>query len=133
VIEKLRDSRGWQLLVITSLILVVPLMADINGRIGVLRRMHQQQALLNQELAEARAEREALEKQLQFVTSDAYLEQWARVEARMARPGEVAIIPLYQGQTQPETSASGASPSPDAALSTSQQWHRLFFDDATSP
>jgi hypothetical protein len=108
-------------------------MADINGRIGVLRRMHQQQALLNQELAQARAEREALEKQLQFVTSDAYLEQWARVEARMARPGEVAIIPLYQGQTQPATSASEASPSPDAALSTSQQWHRLFFDDATSP
>ena len=133
MIEKLRDSRGWQLLVITSLILVVPLMADINGRIGVLRRMHQQQTLLNQELARARAEQETLEKQLQFVTGDEYLEQWARIEARMTRPGEVAIIPLYQEQTQPETSASGASSPTDASLSTSQQWHRLFFDDATSP
>ena len=133
MIEKLRDSRGWQVLIITSLILVVPLMADINGRIGVLRRMHQQEARLNKELAQAQAEQETLEKQLQFVTSDAYLEQWARIEARMTRPGEVAIIPLYQEQTQPETSASRATSSADASLSTSQQWHRLFFDDATSP
>jgi cell division protein FtsB len=134
VSEKLRDSRGWQLLIITSLILVVPLMADINGRIGILRRMHQQEARLNQELTQAQAEREALKARLQFVSGDEYLEQWARVEARMTQPGEVAIIPLYPESTQSETSASTTDSSPtDTSPSTSEQWHRLFFDAATNP
>jgi cell division protein FtsB len=134
VSEKLRDSRGWQLLIITSLILVVPLMADINGRIGVLRRMHQQQTQLNQELTQAQADREALKARLQFVIGAEYLEQWARIEARMTQPGEVAVIPLYAESTQSETSASTADPSPvDTSPSASEQWHRLFFDAATNP
>jgi cell division protein FtsB len=134
VSEKLRDSRGWQLLIITSLILVVPLMADINGRIGVLRRMHQQEARLNRELTEAQAEQEDLEARLQFVSGDEYLEQWARVEARMTQPGEIAIIPLYEESTPSEASAPSAnSPLADTSPSASEQWHRLFFDAATNP
>ena len=134
MIEKLRDSRGWQLLIITTLVLIVPVMADINGRIGVIRRMRREEARLSQELAEARAEHEALEAQLRSVATEAYLEQWARVEARLTLPGEVAIIPLFPERTGAETSAFDDNPSTaDAPPSVPEQWRRLFFDDAVNP
>lgn len=133
MIEKLRDSRGWQLLTIIALILIVPLLADINGRLGIMRRMRQEEARLSQELAEAQAEHEALQAELEAVTQEAYLEQWARVYARMSLPGEVAIIPFSPDQSEPATSALDSnSSSEDASVAVSEQWLRLFFDEPTS-
>jgi cell division protein FtsB len=134
MIEKLRDSRGWQLLTITTLILIVPLMADINGRIGVIRRMQQREAQLNRQLDQERQVREELRSQLEQVTDDAYLERWARVDARMTLPGEVAIIPLFPEQFEPVVSAPVNNlPETDAPASISEQWRRLFFDAAPDP
>jgi cell division protein FtsB len=134
MIERLRDSRGWQLLIITTLILMVPLMADINGRIAVIRRMRLEETRLSRDLTNARAEREALQAQFQFVTDDAYLERWARVEARLTRPGEVAVIPLFREQNPGGTQAFGDRPSTtDTSLSIPEQWRQLFFDDAANP
>jgi cell division protein FtsB len=134
MIEGLRESRGWQLLLIAALILIVPLMVDINGRIGVIRRMRQEETRLEGELAEVQAEHAALQAELEFVASDAYLEQWARIDARMTQPGEVAIIPLIAEPSAQMAPAPESSPSRTAPpLSIPEQWHRLFFDDAAAP
>jgi cell division protein FtsB len=134
VIEKLYDSRGWQLLLIAALILVVPLTVDINRRMGVIRRMRQEEALFIQELANVQQEHEALQAELEFVRSDGYLEQWARVEARMTLPGEVAVIPLLAESSDPLAPESENSPPPnDAARPIDEQWHRLFFDEPVAP
>jgi cell division protein FtsB len=135
MIQKLRESRGWQLLIIAGLILLMPLIVDINGRISVIRRMHQEQARLQQELADIQAEQEALQTQLDFVASDAYLEQWARVDARMTRPGEVAIIPApahASEQTTPDLE-NDLFPATDPPPSIPEQWRRLFFGNVTAP
>jgi cell division protein FtsB len=130
VIEKLRESRGWQILLIAVLILILPLMVDINRRMSVIRRMRQEEARLEKELAEMQAEHEALQAQLEFVATDAYLEQWARVEARMTQPGEVAIIPLMVEPSEGAAPGSeGSSPHTDTPSSISEQWHHLFFGD----
>lgn len=133
MIDKLRESRGWQLLIITALILIVPLLADINGRLGIMRRMRQEEARLSQELAEAQAEHEALQAELEAVTQEAYLEQWARVYARMSLPGEVAIIPFSSDQAESAASALESNrSSEDASVAISEQWLHLFFDEPTS-
>jgi cell division protein FtsB len=133
MIEKLRESRSWQLFIITTLILIVPLLADINGRLSIMRRMRLEEVRLGQELSEAQAEHEALEAQLEWVTQEAYLEQWARVNARMSLPGEVAIIPFSPQQVEQAASAVESNPSPeDTSPAISEQWLRLFFDETTS-
>lgn len=128
MVEKLRESRGWQLLAITSLILIVPLLVDINSRMENKRRMRQEQARLEAELAEVQAINEALQQELEYVTSDEYLEEWARVEARMSRPGEVAIIPLVEESSgSAATDLESASSDTKESLSISEQWRHLFF------
>lgn len=131
VIEKLHESRGWQLLLIAVLILILPLMVDINRRMSIIRRMRQEEARLEKELAEVQAEHEALQRQLEFVVTDAYLEQWARVDARMTQPGEVPIIPLIIEPSEGTAPGlEGSSPRTGTSTSIPEQWHRLFFGDA---
>ena len=133
MIEKLHESRGWQFLLIAALILVVPLIADVNRRMGDIRRMHQKETELEQELTAVQAEQEALQEQLEYVNSDAYVEEWARVEARMTLTDEVAIVPVITEPTQQTGSAEGPSPPGDTSSSISNEWRSLFFDDATAP
>lgn len=130
MIEKLGRSKSWQFLLIIALILIVPLTVDINRRISVLRRMHQEEARLTQELTEAQDEQSELQAQLEYVNSDAYVEEWARVEARMTLPGETAFIPLTGREVETDqTPPAGAAA--DSNLSIPQQWRRLFLGDAT--
>jgi cell division protein FtsB len=134
MVDKLRESRSWQLLLIATLVLLIPLMADISHRMSVLHRMHQKRAQLTLQLAQARAENDELNAQLEFVAGDAFLEQWARVEARLARPGEVAAIPLFEDQTRRRFTALDDKPSSEGTPSSMpQQWRRLFFDEPATP
>jgi len=68
-----------------------------------------------------------------FVESDAFVEQWARSEGKMVRPGEVLVVPL--------TTSRGAQPTPTpqvfVEVETSppdpepwELWWSLFFDSA---
>ena len=49
---------------------------------------------LEQAVATQEAIRAYLTATLQHVQTDAYVEEWAREEARMAKPGEVVMIPV---------------------------------------
>ncbi|MBL8120744.1 MAG: hypothetical protein JNJ78_24695 [Anaerolineae bacterium] len=71
-------------------------------------------------------------KERDYVRSDAFVENWARDEGKMARPGEVLIIPV------PSQSIAEATPEPqqpEIQVSTDpeqpenwQLWWALFFD-----
>jgi cell division protein FtsB len=134
MINKLRNSRGWQIALVTSVVLLAVLVSDVSGRMSILRRMHQEKGRLSQELALARTERESLRTNLRSVQSDGYLDEWARVEARLTRTGEVAIIPVMADQIQ--LPQFGQEPTPDdeeGATSNPDQWRRLFFDAPKNP
>jgi hypothetical protein len=114
--------------------LLLPLAADISGRMAILQRMHQEKARLDQELVAAREERDALKSELQSVGEDAYLEKWARVDARLTRPGEVAIIPLFIEQMPRSRLNLTEKPTLDgSSVSTADKWRRLFFDNLSTP
>ncbi len=133
MIEKLRESKSWQFLLIAALILILPLMVDVTGRIGVIQRMHEEKVRLEQEIAAKETEHQTLEERFGWVTSDVYLEQWARVDARMSLPGEVVVIPLHDEQVERSLTGQGKHASKSDADPIAQQWHQLFFDDATTP
>lgn len=55
-------------------------------------------------VATREAERDALTATLAYVQSDAYVEEWAREEMKMAKPGEVVVIPVVSAErAEPES------------------------------
>jgi cell division protein FtsB len=132
MVDRLRNLRSWQLLVVTSLVVLLPLMADLHGRLALLRRMRQEEIRVTRELERLRSEQTTLRAQLEFVREEAYVERWARVELRMTRPGEVGLIPIYQRQPQEVPSTDTASVvAGDSYFDIPEQWRQLFFSEAT--
>jgi cell division protein FtsB len=72
---------------------------------------------LEQALATQEAQQAYLTATLTYVHTDAYVEEWAREEAKMAKPGEVVVIPIVgKGGQAP---ASTPTAEPDAAPAAS--------------
>lgn len=115
-------------------ILAISLLLAINfsGRIAAGRRIEGQRNELEWSIQTLEAEATALRSELGFVSSDAFVEQWARGEGRLVRPNEVLIVPV-PGQTtpQPPPAAPIALPTrdPDPAAQNWQLWWQIFFDD----
>ena len=110
-----------------AVVMCIPLIAGFNARMTIIQQMNQEERQLARGIAEEQARRAELEKLHAFVKSDAYVEYWAREEARMAYPGEVAIIPVPQ-----ESSPPAPTPVPIAQQSTSPlgDWWAVFFDSS---
>jgi cell division protein FtsB len=81
-----------------------------SNQIALARQMLDEARRLEQELSAEEARVAELESQLEMVQTDVYVERWARERARMARPGEIVIIPVGATPEGP------APPSPTPAL-----------------
>ena len=68
----------------------------------------------------------ALEKQMEYYESPAFVEDWAHDQGKMVRPGETLVIPVYERQEQvgdPVVIAAAEQSLPEWQL-----WWSLFFD-----
>ena len=85
--------------------------------------MRAEERRLEQAVAAKQARNDELRRQLTYVKSDEYVERWARVEARMVKPGEVAIVPLVAVIEPPQ-----AEPAPveEPAPRSQPLWIRLW-------
>jgi hypothetical protein len=66
-----------------------------------------------------------------FAQSDAFIQQWARSEGKMVRPGEILIVPLALGSTPvptviPEVFVQQETTRPEPE--NWELWWSLFFD-----
>jgi cell division protein FtsB len=119
--------------VMFAAILAVGLLLAINfsSRIAAGQPLQETYDQVSQEVEDLRAEQADLVVERDYVRSDAYVERWARDEGKMAREGEVLVIPVPAGVS--------AEPTPsfqvDVPFETSppepeswQVWWSLFFD-----
>ncbi len=108
-----------------AVLLLVLLMMNLNSRLAEYFRLSSQRDQLSTQVAESLATKMALETQVAYATSDQAVEDWARNEGHLARPGDKVIIPLTPvGQTiQPEVQAT---PTP-TKVENWQVWWALFF------
>jgi cell division protein FtsB len=93
------------------------------------RQMRVEEARLEQAVATKQAYHDELTAQLEYVQSDEYVEQWAREDARMARPGEVAVVVLDDADTATEADAtpkSTATPEPEPKSFWAELWELIF-------
>jgi cell division protein FtsB len=126
-------NQGSSLQIVFGSILAISLLLAINfsGRIAAGRQIDTKRDALDQSISTLQAQATALQSELNFVNSDAFIGQWARKEGRMVKPNEVLIVPV-PGPMTPEP-----SPTPFVSTVTDLQnqqpnnwklWWQLFFD-----
>lgn len=116
----LRSTRLWLIILI---LLAIPLISEFNARLIINRQLFEEEARLQNEIVDEQARLTFLENYLAFVNSDVAVEWWARVRARMVRPGEIAVVPQ-----SPDDATSDANViQPNEARDPAFEWWAAFF------
>lgn len=118
-----------------AVILAVGLILAINfsSRIAAGRPLLEAYNNIQTEIAILEREQQALQEELDYALSDAYVEQWARENGKMILPGERLVIPVPSGNVMTPTPI----PLPINDFETGEVepqpwelWWILFFDSA---
>ena len=105
-------------------VVAMPLFAEFNARLAVSRQLFEEEARLQREIAVEQARSAFLQAYEQHLQTDAYVEWWARVSARMSRPGEIAVVPQLPTDPALAVAPSAASNLP---RDTASEWWAAFF------
>ncbi len=89
-------------------------------------RLNQQADSLRREMAELKAQNERLQKQVQYLESDAALEMLAREQLGWVRPSETGIVTVPPKKTVPAV-AAGNPPSAPSEKPKWQRWWEFLF------
>lgn len=123
--------------VMFAVILTIGLMLAIqfSSRITAERDLINIRDTVQQEIDLLEREQISLQEQFEFVASDAYVEEWARRDARMVRNGDLLFVPVPSvntieqlqqvAQVQTFTSVDTTLPEPE----NWELWWALFFDN----
>jgi cell division protein FtsB len=115
------------IIVITiSLFLVV----DFARRTAATYNIKNEESRLEEQVAAAQSRHHALQAQLRYVQSDAYVEEIARTQLKWVRPGEIAVVVMATPQPTPLPSADDQPAAADVPPPQSpwQAWWLRFFD-----
>ena len=77
----------------------LPVLGAFNARLAVSRQLLEEETRLQHAIDYERSRAQLLEKYEQYAKTDAYVEGWAR-RARMAKPGEIAVVPVMPADTE---------------------------------
>ncbi len=120
--------------IVFALILSIGLLLVINfsGRIARGQQMEIERKRLEATIEVLEAEKITLQKDHSYAASDASVEYWAHTEGKMVRDGEVLVIPIPAGITEPTPVPPApvliATPIPEPATPNWRLWWNLFFD-----
>lgn len=139
--ERQQYLASLQLMFTVALALGMLLAFQFAKRISDARPLHAEFAQTSAEVIELEAERDRLRGELAFIQSDAYVEIWARSEARMLRPGETFVFTIKSEPEIERTSIDNSEVSKKVNhanddisrtgyLTNWQLWWRLFFAGA---
>ena len=103
----------------------LPLLGAFNARLAVSRQLLEEEARLQRAIDDERSRAQLLDKYEQYAKTDVYVEGWAR-RARMARPGEIVVVPVMPPDTEElgEPSDTGRLPRDHVF-----EWWAVFFAD----
>jgi cell division protein FtsB len=98
-----RQLSSTQVMFAVILAIALMLAVQFSSRITEERRLNEIRDTVEDEIDLLRREQSELVEQLDFVASDAYVEEWARSEGRMVRDSMVLVIPIPANSVQEQT------------------------------
>ena len=119
-----------QFIAIVVISISVFLAVDFARRTAAIYRIKNEAVRLEEEVASVRAQGQALEARLQYVQSDAYVEEIARTQLNWALPSETAVVVMAtpEAVTAPSPGARDVETGPPPLEEPWQAWWILFFD-----
>jgi cell division protein FtsB len=133
--KRRRTSQISSVQVMFAAILSIGLILAINfsARISEGQPLQAAYSRVSAEILTLEAQQGQLTAQRDYVLSDAYVEQWARSDGKMVRPGEVLVIPVPSSS---DAAAATAEPLlvPESVQIEDDQpqpwvmWWQIFFD-----
>ncbi len=105
--------------VVIALAIVGGIAWGFGQQLALAQQMRAEEKRLEQAVADEEAHHDDLVSQLEYVKSDEHVEHWARKEMKMARPGEVAVVPLVSAGEEP---AGDAQPTPTPVPESRPFW-----------
>ena len=115
-----------QLAVLGAFVVSFFLLMDFNSRINELNRLNTELAKMETQVAANKATESGLQEQIQYATSDAAVNEYARNNG-LVREGEKLIVPLGNSTPVPQLNHE-TIPTP-VKISNHQIWWALFFGD----
>ncbi len=127
-LDKLKfDSRRF--IVYAVFFVLFFILMGLSSRFAELNKQNEQKDLMNTEVMALRATNDVLETKITYATSEVAVEEYAREEGYMVKPGEVLVIPIspYKITPSPEY-----VPTPTTKpLTNLEIWYQLFFSDGS--
>ena len=125
---------GTQFAAIVVLTIALFLIVDFGRRTTAGYYVSQTEKRLDAEIKALLAQQESLEKHLDYVQTDEYVERWAREQAHMVRPGDRRLIVVTPPASATQSKEALPVPRPSSSTVASAQvpnwhhWWRLFWD-----
>jgi cell division protein FtsB len=110
---------------VVGLLVVLVLVFGFSQRMAEYTRLSNQQEREGARITELVATQSYLQDEIAYATSEAAVEEWARQDARLAQPGDFAVIPLAPPGATPQAPAA-AEPTQEA-LSNWEVWFQWLF------
>jgi hypothetical protein len=118
---------GWKYaLLIIGVVVLAFLVMDFNTRMTELRRLRDKHEVVAEQVTNMVQTQSYLETQIAYATSDQAVFEWAYQEGRMARDGDVPIVPIPPAEITPFPTVV-AAPTLEV-VSPWRIWWALFFD-----
>jgi len=103
------------------------ILGDLNRRMSDARRLERDADFLATEVAALERDELRLQTQIVQADNDVVVERWARMQAKLARDGEVLIVPIpVGGYVEPALPTPTPFPMPPTRL---EVWRLLLFGD----
>jgi cell division protein FtsB len=127
-LPKISHSRLVTVVVIAVVIVIVGgLVWGFGQQLVLARQMRSEEVRLEQKVAAEQARNEELAARLAYVRSSEYVEQWARTEMKMTRPGEVVVIVVSDSDDGTGDEPQSSPPSkPESRPFWVELWELIF-------
>lgn len=126
--KRLRGFRIEQILVLLSVPVLVYLGVASTAKAFQTYQLQAEERKLRQEISRLEAQNKELQKQIEYLKSDAYVEKVAREQLNLIKPGETAVVVLSPTPvpTPPASSGEQAPPRQPPRANWELWWDYFF-------
>lgn len=124
--EKILANRR-KVIVLVLIVIAVFLILDYHSRSALLFKVESQHRLIQEEVNQLEQTQQSLLAEIEYATSYAYVQEYAREEKREVQAGDIAIVPLSPYEVTPVPTPA-ILPTPQAVKNW-EVWYAIFFEN----
>lgn len=110
-----------------ALIVIFFLLMGLSARFNELSKLSDQNNFMQTEVAALKITEYFIETQIAYATSEVAVEEYAREQGYMVKPGEVLVVPISENQITPTPYVLPTQES--ESVPNWKIWYQLFFSD----